>query len=152
MGRGKGGTMKGALEGGFSLLELMFALVVFQVGVLGTAGLVLMAQRNLMRAELTVRGVLEARLVADSVMDAGAGGSGSAEHPWGEVSWSPAPGVPGGVRAVAFANHVGDTVAVVTVWPSPGMESTSDAGAASGSGPDGSGPGDPGAGTGGGSP
>jgi len=114
------GAEAGAVAGGFSLVELLFALVVFQVGILGAAGMVLMAQRNLMRAELTVRGVLEAQLVADSVRDAGAGGSGAAEHPWGEVSWGPAPGIPGGVRAVAFSRHEGDTVAVVTVWPSPG--------------------------------
>ncbi len=105
---------------GFSLTELLVALVVFQVGLLGVAGMVLTAQRNLTRAELTVRGVLEAQLMADSVRDGGGEGSGRAVHPWGEVSWAPAPGIPGGVRAVAFSNHGGDTVAVVTVWPRPG--------------------------------
>ena len=104
---------------GFSLVELLFALLVFQVGVLGVAGMVLMAQQNLMRAEITARGVLEAQLAADSVRDAGSGGSGSATHAWGQVSWGPAPDVPGGVRAVAVSNHGGDTVAAVTVWPGP---------------------------------
>lgn len=111
------GPSNGGVRDGFSLVELLFALVVFQVGILGVAGMILMAQRNLMRAEITARGVLEAQLVADSVRDAGTGGSGSAVHPWGEVSWRPAPGIPGGVRAVAFSNHGGDTVAVVTTWP-----------------------------------
>jgi hypothetical protein len=114
------GGMRGAVSQGFSLVELLFALVVFQVGVLGAAGMILMAQRNLMRAEITVRGVLEARIAADSAREAGAESSGSAMHPWGEVWWAPAPGVSGGVRAAVFAHHMGDTVAVVTVWPRPG--------------------------------
>jgi hypothetical protein len=109
--------MMGTPRNGFSLAELLVALVVFQVGLLGVAGLVVLAQRNLLRAEITARGVLEAQLVADSVRDAGGGESGSMEYPWGGISWEPAPGIPGGVRASAFMNLGGDTVAVVTVWP-----------------------------------
>jgi type II secretory pathway pseudopilin PulG len=109
--------MMGTTRHGFSLAELLVALLVFQVGLLGVAGLVLLAQRNLMRAEITVRGVLEAQLAADSVRAAGGDGSGSMDYPWGGISWEPAPGIPEGVRAAAYSDLVQDTVAVVTVWP-----------------------------------
>jgi hypothetical protein len=114
---GSGGAMGCTPSRGSSLAELLVALVVFQVGLLGVAGLVVLAQRNLLRAEIVARGVLEAQLVADSVRDAGGGESGSMDYPWGGVSWEPAPGIPGGVRASAFMNLGGDTVAVLTVWP-----------------------------------
>jgi Tfp pilus assembly protein PilV len=68
---GSGGAMGCTPSRGSSLAELLVALVVFQVGLLGVAGLVVLAQRNLMRAEIVARGVLEAQLVADSVRDAG---------------------------------------------------------------------------------
>jgi hypothetical protein len=112
--------MNGNPGNGFSLAELLVALVVLQVGLLGVAGLVLLAQRNLMRAEITARGVLEAQLVADSVRHAGGEDMGSMEYPWGGIAWEPAPGIPGGVRASAFTNLGWDTVAVVTVWPKVG--------------------------------
>ena len=109
--------MRGTTRLGFSLAELLVAMVVFQVGLLGVAGLVVVARRNLMRAEITARGVLEAQLVADSVRDGGGEDSGSREYPWGGIAWEPASGIPGGVRAAAFTNLEGDTVAVVTAWP-----------------------------------
>ena len=95
---------------GFSLVELVLALVVFQVGLLATAGMVFLAQQNLLRAEVTVRGILEADLVADSLEDIGEAGSGRRPYLWGEVSWAPASDEIGGLNVVAFSTLLGDTV------------------------------------------
>ena len=95
---------------GFSLVELVLALVVFQVGLLATAGMVFLAQQNLLRAEVTGRGILEADLVADSLEDIGEAGSGRRPYLWGEVSWAPASDQIGGLNVVAFSTLLGDTV------------------------------------------
>ncbi len=95
---------------GFSLVELVLALLVFQVGLLATAGTVLLAQRNLLRAELTVRGILEAGLVADSLEELGEIESGLRPYLWGEVSWASASDEIGGLTVVAFSTLLGDTL------------------------------------------
>jgi hypothetical protein len=95
---------------GFSLVELVLALVVFQVGLLATAGMVFLAQQNLLRAEVTVRGILEADLVADSLEGIGEVGSGRRPYRWGEVSWAPASDEIGGLNVIAFSTLLGDTV------------------------------------------
>ena len=59
---------------GFSLVELLLALLLLQVGILATAGMVLLSQQNFRRAELTLRGLLEAGWIADSLARAGGGG------------------------------------------------------------------------------
>jgi len=91
-------------------VELVLALLVFQVGLLATAGMILLAQRNLLRAELTVRGILEAGLVADSLERMGEIGSGLRPYLWGEVSWAPASDEIGGLTVVAFSTLLGDTL------------------------------------------
>ena len=98
------------MKSGFSLVELVLALLVFQVGLLATAGMILLAQRNLLRAELTVRGILEAGLVADSLERMGEIGSGLRPYPWGEVSWAPASDEIGGLTVAAFSTLLGDTL------------------------------------------
>lgn len=102
---------------GFSLVELILALLIFQVGLLGVAGTVLLAQRNLLRASVTVRGVVEAGWVADSLTREGSGGSGSLSRPWGEISWGPASDGLGGLRVAALWELGGDTLAVFLAWP-----------------------------------
>ncbi|MFH1765748.1 MAG: hypothetical protein ABIF09_16285, partial [Gemmatimonadota bacterium] len=88
----------------------VLALLVFQVGLLATAGMVLLAQQNLLRAELTVRGILAADLVADSLEEEGEVGSGRRPYIWGEVSWAPASDEIGGLTVVAFSTLLGDTL------------------------------------------
>ncbi len=97
---------------GFSLVELILALVVFEVGLLATAGMVFLAQQNLLRAEVTMRGILEADLVADSLEDIGEVGSGRRPYLWGEVSWAPASDEIGGLTFVAMSTLLGDTLFV----------------------------------------
>lgn len=106
------------MKSGFSLVELIFALLVLQVGMLATAGLVLLAQRSMLRAELTVRSVLETGWLADSLASSGGGGSGTRVYPWGQVSWPLAPDGLGGIRVVAVSVLGGDTLATARAWQS----------------------------------
>jgi uncharacterized protein YfiM (DUF2279 family) len=98
------------MRSGFSLVELVLALLVFQVGLLATAGMVLVAQRNLLRAEQTMRGILAAGLVADSLEELGEAGSGQRSYLWGDVSWAPASDAIGGLTVAAFSTLLGDTL------------------------------------------
>lgn len=98
------------MKGGFTLLELLVALAILQIGLLGTAALFLQAQRALIRAEATTRGILEAELVADSLARAGETGGGSLNTDWGEVVWTPAVDDVGGLVVLAVAASVADTV------------------------------------------
>jgi hypothetical protein len=102
---------------GFSLLELILSLLLFQIGVLATVGMVLLSQRNLRRAELTLRGVLEAVWVADSLSAVGNEGPGRLELPWGDLSWTimdqPVPGL----TVAAWSSLEQDTLAWAHVLP-----------------------------------
>ena len=102
---------------GFSLVELILALLVLQVGLLGAGGMVFLAQKNIRRASLTLRGLVEAGWVADSLAREGAVGSGGYSLPWGDISWGPSPSGMGGLRVVALSVGEGDTLAVVLAWP-----------------------------------
>jgi len=109
---------------GFSLLELVLALLVFEVGVLGVAGMVYQGQRTLSRAQLIMRGTLEAKRVADSILTGSGTGAGAGNllFPWGEVAWAPAGG--GVLRIVATGSAPSDTLAALLAWPRPGGEET----------------------------
>ena len=98
------------MKRGFSLVELVLALLIFQVGLLATAGMVLLAQQNLLRADLTMKGILAADLMADSLEGKGKLESGRKAYLWGEVSWAPAFDEIGGLTVVAFSTLLGDTV------------------------------------------
>jgi len=105
---------------GFSFLELIVALLVLELGVLAVAGNILLAQRNMARAELTLRGVLEAAWIGDSLSvreGAGAGGSGSREFSWGSVEWDRADLGIGGLHLAAIRRRGEDTLAVLFLWP-----------------------------------
>jgi len=107
---------------GFSLLELLFALLVFQIGILGVAGMVLSGQRLLNRAHLVLRGTLEAGRIGDSLLAEGAVSGGSRRYPWGRLVWLPAGD--GRLRIVATATEKADTLALLWFWPDPGMDAT----------------------------
>jgi hypothetical protein len=105
---------------GFSLVELTIALVLLQVGILATAGMILQAQRDMTRAELVVRGVLDSQRVGDSLLALGGGmlsWRGTASTPWGEVEWSPSDLGSGGLRLIAHRRDQADTLAVLHRWP-----------------------------------
>lgn len=104
------------MRNGFSLVELVFALLVFQVGMLGTAALVFLAQRSMLRAELTVRAVLETSWVADSLSRSGEAGAGTLDYPWGRLSWARSADRLGGIEVVAVSPEGRDTLAVARGW------------------------------------
>lgn len=73
---------------GYSLVEVIVALVLLQVGLLGVAGMVLTAGRALAGAARTDRALALGEAVADSLLAAGWAGPGArAVGPW-EVRWS----------------------------------------------------------------
>ncbi len=96
---------------GFSILELLVSLVLFEVGILATVGMIFLAQQNFRRAELTLRGVLETRWVADSLVGTGTSGGGSVSRPWGTISWAPSRDPVPGVLVSALSAGDGDTLA-----------------------------------------
>jgi hypothetical protein len=98
------------MKTGFSLVELVLALLVFQIGLLATAGMVLLAQRSLLRAELTVRATLASDLVADSLEEVGEASTGRRGYAWGEIAWTPASDEIGGLLVFASSTLLGDTL------------------------------------------
>ena len=102
---------------GFSLVELVLALLLLEIGVLATVGMFVLAQQNLRRAELTLRGVLEARVVGDSLAMVGTAASGKTSLPWGELLWSPVSTPVQGLRVSAWVPLEGDTLAAVLSFP-----------------------------------
>ena len=105
------------MRAGFTILEVVFALLLFQVGVLAVAGTFLLAQASFGRAEQTLRGVIEAAWIGDSLAAAGAVGSGSHQYPWGQVVWAPGLNVPGGWDVASVAGPTGDTLVVFPAHP-----------------------------------
>lgn len=73
---------------GFTLLEVVLALVILEVGVLGVAGTLLLASRTLRRAETLERAVARAEGVLDSLRGGAVIGSGLVAFEGGEVLWS----------------------------------------------------------------
>ena len=105
------------MKRGFSLVELVIALLLLQVGLLATSGMFLLSQQNLRRAELTLRGVLEAGIVADSLAVAGTYDPGEAAYDWGGLSWSPVIQPVRGLRVAAWVPVENDTLAAVLGFP-----------------------------------
>jgi hypothetical protein len=105
---------------GFTLAELLVAFVLLQVGLLASAGLILLAQRSLLRAELTVRAALEAGLAGDSLLRVGESGTGagSVDRSWGDVRWEMTAGEGGTIRLWGILAPGADTLVVMTLWRS----------------------------------
>lgn len=102
---------------GSSLLELILALLLFEVGLLAVAGMVLLGQRTLTRAQLTMRGTVAARRVGDSLLATGAMGEGEIARPWGGLRWVARED--GGFIIVATAGDRSDTLAYLHFWLPP---------------------------------
>jgi prepilin-type N-terminal cleavage/methylation domain-containing protein len=102
---------------GFSLVELILALAVFQIGILATVGMILLAQGNFRRSEMILRGLVESVRVADSLGAAGTLGSGELSTSWGGVAWSPGSGPVACLRVSAWSALGQDTLATVFAFP-----------------------------------
>jgi Tfp pilus assembly protein PilV len=73
---------------GFSLLEVIVALLILQVSLVGVLGLFALASRKLGRALMVERAAAEAQAVADSLSRLEAPGSGESVRGGWLVSWS----------------------------------------------------------------
>lgn len=108
---------RGHPRAGFSLVELLMALLLFQVGLVGVAGTFLVAQRTLSRSQLVMRGTLAAMRVGDSVLAVGGPPSGLVEERWGRLSWRT--DSDGGLQLASTGAEVNDTLFSLTIWPEP---------------------------------
>ena len=72
---------------GFILVEVLVALVVFEVGLLGVVGTLWLAAATLARAERTERGVTELERLYDSLAGVEAPASGALVTPSGTARW-----------------------------------------------------------------
>ncbi len=106
-------------QGGVSLLELIIALLIFQIGLLAVAGMILTAQEELRRSALILRGTVEAVRMGDSLMEVGVEGEGEVETGWGWIKWAPSGSTEGELRMWALGADVADTLAALRVWPLP---------------------------------
>ena len=73
---------------GFTLVEVLVALVIFEVGLLGVVGTLVLASRTLTRAVLLERAVGQVESVLDSLAQAPGVGDGHRPVVGGGLSWS----------------------------------------------------------------
>lgn len=73
---------------GFTLVEVVVALVILEVGLLGVVGMVVLAQRTLAEADALERGVAEMEGILDSLDRGAEPGGGARVLEVGEVTWS----------------------------------------------------------------
>lgn len=86
-GSGRPGSRK---VDGFTLIEIIVALLVLEVMMLGAVGLLRLGIARAGAAERSERVTWEVLALADSLRrggDAAAGGSGASERPWGTLRW-----------------------------------------------------------------
>lgn len=98
---------------GFTLIEVVVALVLLEIGVLGVVGTLLLATRTLTEAELTTRAAVSAAQVADSLDAHGFAGPGVVAFPGGAVRWQAAGGA--GLAVVVATDALGNTLARLDV-------------------------------------
>ena len=72
-------------EAAFGLLEVLVALVLLEVGLLGCAGMLVLAQRHLTTAQRVHQATKAAASAADSLLAAGALETGLAREEWGTL-------------------------------------------------------------------
>lgn len=75
-------------RGGFSLVEVVVALVVFEVGVLGVLAMTFEAQKTLLAATALESSSRAVEWLADSISFTGWGGPGSIETERGWIRWT----------------------------------------------------------------
>lgn len=73
---------------GFTLVEVVVALLILDVGLLGAMGLIVLAQRTLAEADLVERGVADLEGVLDSLGWAAQPGGGARDVQAGRIEWS----------------------------------------------------------------
>jgi type II secretory pathway pseudopilin PulG len=105
------------MKRGFSLIELVVALVVLELAVTGIAGILAAAGRAFADAERLERAIEAAEWVADSLTSEGMSGVGAVPFPGGVVGWGAGPWP--GEAIVWSADRAGDTLLRVPVRVGP---------------------------------
>lgn len=112
--RAEGRRRRGG-PGGFVLTEVLVAMVVLVVGLLGGAGLLRLAAREMAltaQAEAARWGVAA---LADSLVAGLAPSTGAREAPWGELRWVPS-GQGVFIEALAVTEGGGDGRTLARLW------------------------------------
>lgn len=89
---------------GFTLVEVLVALVIFEVGLLGVVGTLVLTSQILTRTVLLERAVGEMESVLDSLAGAPSGQDGRRSAEGGTVLWSVASD---GATSVSYRGHGG---------------------------------------------
>jgi Tfp pilus assembly protein PilV len=76
------------MNSGFTLIELVVALLLLEVGVMAAAGTLTIASRSLAEAEHLEQAVVEAEGVLDSLAGADSAVAGSRAYEGGVVEWT----------------------------------------------------------------
>lgn len=92
---------------GFTLLEVIIALLVLELVAMGGVGLLVLASSTLARAERLERAVALTEGVLDSLAGTSMRADGAASYGAGEVLWSLAPD---GVASLIATGPLGDTL------------------------------------------
>lgn len=101
---------------GFTLVEVLVALVILELGLMAVAGTLLTASRTLARAEVQEEGAEAVTRVADSLVQGVDGGAGKTATPRGVVQWWAAGG---GAFHVEFSTPSDSALVVVDGRGSP---------------------------------
>jgi prepilin-type N-terminal cleavage/methylation domain-containing protein len=95
---------------GFTLVEVLMAIVVLEVGLLGVVGTLVLASHNMRDAVSLERAVSEAERLYDSLTGAPSSGSGLSSVPNGRLRWSVSEGGIVQVDALTVSDSVLFTV------------------------------------------
>ena len=96
-------------RGGFSLVEVLVALIVFEVGLLGVLAMTFQAQKTLRAAVALESASRAVEWLADSLSFTGWGGPGSIETEQGLIRWTREGG---GLVTISFQGGPGAVVSV----------------------------------------
>ncbi len=106
---------------GFTLIEVVVALLVLEVGLLGVVGSLVLAAQLMTRAELVERGVAEVQHMYDSMSTTGVSrGAGSRSRDGGTLSWVVDED---GWSVITFATPVDSALVTVDARLEPGLGS-----------------------------
>lgn len=92
-----GGRSVSSAPSGFTLVEVIVALLVLELGLLGVAGLALRALQLLSESSVRSRAAVAVEEVVDSLAASGVGGGGLRRFEGGTVEWSPEGARPVGI-------------------------------------------------------
>jgi Tfp pilus assembly protein PilV len=91
---------------GFTLIEVVVAIVLLELGLLGVLGTLVLASRTMTRAETLERAVIAVERARDSLSVHGMDTEGGTSFPGGRMAWSVTTGGP----EISAVSEAGDTL------------------------------------------